>query len=677
MLIFALIMSVNHLAFAQFSFELPNRSSENLRTFSLDPITVKVTGKLALCSHSERGSVQLEVSGGKPPYSYIWNTRENTKVRTNLYAGTYTVDIIDSEGTKHVERIVIQPPFPLILNPIITKDATCGSSPDGYARISVKVGRGEPYKIKWSNGLEDVWETSNLEPGTYSVTVADMFNCDVTVSFEIKSDGAGLQVADQIESPTCTGLSDGKINLSVTGGVAPYSYEWNNGSDSKDLINIPAGDYQVQITDQKGCTFQKSFKVEAPIPMNISAEITEVSCSGTGEIVLNVTGGKAPYTYAWSTGAATISLSNLSEGNYAVLVTDAAGCFIEKQFELSNNTTLSLDLIEVVNASCAGSSDGKIQLVVNGAVGKYTVSWSDGVSADLIRTDLQAGTYEAIITEESGCRTTKSIQISEPSALTARIESMLDVDCSLGSIEGVAWVTIQGGNAPYSITWDTGEKDQREINFSKSGIIKVQITDAGGCSTETEARVDFPNQASQGGRLDFNYRKLEINSDEQVQVSEEVIFESVISNEFIAWEWEFGDGNSSNEKDPIHQFQKSGTFEVILKAFDAYGCSSQESKTVQVSNPAELVVIPNAFTPNGDGLNDVFIPKIKAVSTFTMDIFNTWGERIYSTVGIESKGWDGTYRGQVLPAGNYLYRITYSSTDGSQFEKTGGISLIR
>jgi gliding motility-associated-like protein len=177
--------------------------------------------------------------------------------------------------------------------------------------------------------------------------------------------------------------------------------------------------------------------------------------------------------------------------------------------------------------------------------------------------------------------------------------------------------------------------------------------------------------------LDFDFRKLEINSEQEVQVSEEIVFESVISNEFIAWEWAFGDGEISKDKDPIHKFEKSGKFEVILKAYDTYGCSSQESKTIQVSSPSELVVIPNAFTPNGDGLNDSFIPKIKAVSTFTMDIFNTWGERIYVTSDLESKGWGGTYQGQALPAGNYLYRITYSSSDGSLFEKTGGITLIR
>jgi gliding motility-associated-like protein len=677
-LILTLLISVNQNSFAQSSLEISSRLSENLRAFSSEPISVQVSGKLALCAHTDKGTILLDITGGKAPYTFRWNTLETTKDRTDLYSGTYTVAIIDSEGREHTERIVIQPPFPLILNQIITKDASCGSTPDGYAKISVKIGRGEPYTNTWSNGLKDVWETNDLAIGTYSVSVLDIFNCEVTVSFEIKSSNAGIQLADQVQSPSCSGQPDGRISLSVSGGIAPYSYKWNNGSSSKDLNNIPVGDYQVQITDQKGCSFQKSFKIEAPVAMTISSSLTEASCTGdaNGVITLTVAGGKTPYSYLWNSGATTKDISDLAVGNYSVKVTDTSGCSVEKQFKISSRSALEVNVIEATSASCEGKADGKIKLGIKGASGKYTLSWSDGTSGDLSRSNLKAGTYQVIVTDESGCGVTKSIQLSAPSALTARIESMLDVDCAAGSIEGIAWVSIQGGKEPFNIIWNTGDKNMREINFSKSGIINVTITDAGGCSVETEAKVDFPNQASQGGRIDFNYRKLEINSGVEVQVSEEIVFESVISNEFIAWEWEFGDGKISKDKDPIHLFEKAGTFQVILKAFNTYGCASQESKTIQVSNATELVVIPNAFTPNGDGLNDTFIPKVKAVSSFTMDIFNTWGERIYSSSGLEGEGWDGTHKGQVLPSGNYLYRITYSSIDGSFFERTGGITLI-
>ena len=146
---------------------------------SYEKIWVNVGGKLALCTGNEKGNIVLEVGGGKPPYSFRWNTNETTQNRANLNAGTYTVWITDSEGSIHREAIVIQPPFPLILNPLVKKDASCGSANNGYAKIGVKIGRNDyekdipPYKVTWSNGLKDVWEANNLAPGTYTVKVAD------------------------------------------------------------------------------------------------------------------------------------------------------------------------------------------------------------------------------------------------------------------------------------------------------------------------------------------------------------------------------------------------------------------------------------------------------------------------------------------------------------------------
>ncbi|MEP0711731.1 MAG: gliding motility-associated C-terminal domain-containing protein, partial [Algoriphagus sp.] len=229
----------------------------------------------------------------------------------------------------------------------------------------------------------------------------------------------------------------------------------------------------------------------------------------------------------------------------------------------------------------------------------------------------------------------------------------------------------------YRITWNSGQNDTREINYSTSGNLKVNVTDALGCITQAEVRVDFPTQINKAGRLDFEYRKLEISSEPAVQVDEEIIFESVISEEFIGWEWTFGDGNTSKDKDPIHTFIAPGTFEVTLTAYDIYGCSSIEKNTIQVNSPLEFITIPNAFTPNGDGLNDTFIPKLRAVSDFSMAIFNTWGEKMYFTSSLETSGWDGTHQGQESPPGNYLYQITYRSSEGVQVTKTGGVTLIR
>ena len=189
--------------------------------------------------------------------------------------------------------------------------------------------------------------------------------------------------------------------------------------------------------------------------------------------------------------------------------------------------------------------------------------------------------------------------------------------------------------------------------------------------------MDFPTQNLSGSRLDFQYRKLEITSESEVLAKEEILFESEISPEFLSWQWEFGDGKKSTDKDPIHVFEKPGTYEVTLTGYDLLGCSSVEKNIIQVNAPTQMVVIPNAFSPNGDGLNDTFLPKAKGVSSFSMEVFNTWGEKLFNTISLETKGWDGLYQGQMSPPGNYLYRITYTTPDGITHSHSGGITLIR
>lgn len=662
---------------SQFAFEIPQR--ENARILNYDGIQVSVSGKLALCSHSEKGSIILDVTGGTPPYTFLWNTRETTQNRTNLYAGSYTVEITDSKGLKHIESIVVQPPYPLILNPVEKTDASCGSSADGSAKISVKVGRGEPYRVTWSNGLKDVWEATNLKPGTYTVIVADKYNCDVSVSFQIESEEAGIEVTESISNASCAGKSDGNISLNVNGGVAPYIYKWNNGAQTKDLTNIPAGIYEVLIQDQGGCTLQASYRVEEPQSMQVNIQSENPSCSGdsNGWIDLNINGGTAPYTITWNTGANGKKLENIPVGTYLATITDASGCAVEKQVNLSAESALKLDLVEITPQSCGGDPDGTITLKLTGSKGKTSVLWSDGEKDILNRSNLTAGTYSVTITDESGCEIQGSYSISQAEAVNARIESALDVNCDQGSVTGHAWVSITGGKEPYTIQWSTGANNTREINYFNAGTVEVTVTDANGCMSKTSTVLDFPSEVNRSGRLDFQYRKLQITSQSEVFTDESILFESEIAPEIIAWEWNFGDGKSSSEKDPVHVYENPGTYEVKLTGYDIFGCSAFEVNQVQVTSADAQVVIPNAFTPNGDGLNDYFLPKAKNIESITLEIFNTWGEKLFFTNSQESKGWDGTYRGQLLPPGNYLYRITYIDRDSQLTEKTGGVTLIR
>ncbi|WP_245889618.1 gliding motility-associated C-terminal domain-containing protein [Cecembia rubra] len=569
-----------------------------------EQLSVKVSGKLALCHHLDRGHIILEVSGGVPPYSFLWNNQERTQNRHNLFAGTYTVFITDSQGRRHEERIVIQPPFPLIVEMAEIQAASCSGIADGSASVKIRFGRGEPYKILWSHGLENELDAKNLMPGTYSVKVIDMFNCDVTLSFEIKSNAASFEVKENIKQISCADNSKGEISLEITGGKAPYTFSWSNGMTTKDIAGLEAGKYDVMIKDQAGCTINRTFEIKSPSTVEVMVtRIQHNLCHGLadGEIDVEVKGGQPPLLFNWNNGSTTKNLKGLKAGTYTLKVKDASGCEINTQ-----------------------------------------------------------------------------VIVQEPQKLTAKLHSSVDMNCESGEATGFAWVQIQGGVAPYKIKWGTGETGRNEIEFKRPGEIQVEVIDNSGCSVVEKIRVDFPfDNNSIAARIDFNVRKLSFSSEPEVQVLEPLVFESEIGEDFIAWEWDFGDGSTTTDKDPVHVFKSPGEFDVILRGFDIYGCSSLQSRVIKVLESDEWVTIPNAFTPNGDGLNDVFRPVMKGVVNFEIDIFNHWGEHIFASSGLENSGWDGTNKGRLLPRGNYIYKVKYSTISGETVQKTGTVTLIR
>ncbi|MCR9016284.1 T9SS type B sorting domain-containing protein [Aquiflexum gelatinilyticum] len=564
-------------------------------------MSVTVSGQLALCSHADRGHILLDVSGGVPPYTFVWNNLQTVQNRYSLLSGTYTVWIKDNAGHEIKEKIVVQPPFPLIIEMAETKHVTCNNS-NGEAKINIKMGRGEPYKIEWSHGLTNTLHAEDLQSGTYFVKVSDQFNCHQTIYFEINSITEAIQLEEEIENISCSNEPLGAIKVTASGGKAPFQYLWSNGNTSDKITDLEAGEYALKVTDANGCTISKTYTVKASEPMTVIAEISEVllcADAETGKISLDIQGGIAPYTFLWNNGSKEKDLENLTTGEYIVKITDSIGCEITKIFTVSG-----------------------------------------------------------------------------PEKLSAKIETTVDVNCETNAAKGVAWVSIKGGKAPYQIKWLNLDKNTQEIEFLTERELSVEVTDANGCKITERIFVDYSNIAAKD-RLGFDVKKVKLNTEDEILVDDQLKFESKISEEFIAWEWSFGDGTFSLEKDPIHVFKMPGEFEVVLKAYDIYGCSSVQKEEVKVNEVSEYLMMPNAFTPNSDGLNDVFKPETKGISGYRMYIFNKWGEMIFSNGSKSNEGWNGTLNGQLLPSGNYVYKVSFQTPNGEMIEKAGTVSLIR
>jgi gliding motility-associated-like protein len=158
-------------------------------------------------------------------------------------------------------------------------------------------------------------------------------------------------------------------------------------------------------------------------------------------------------------------------------------------------------------------------------------------------------------------------------------------------------------------------------------------------------------------------------------LGDEVQFNDLSLGDIVSWEWDFGDGSTSHEQEPKHRYQQTGFYTVTLSVMDEFGCTSTHEIEVRVL-ASYRVLVPNAFTPNGDGLNDTFKPLYRGVEDIEYHIFNRWGDRLYSAYSMEDPGWDGTVRGKMSPNGNYVYRIFFTTKEGDRKSQSGVFLLI-
>uniref|UniRef100_UPI0025C30A39 SprB repeat-containing protein n=1 Tax=Cecembia sp. TaxID=1898110 RepID=UPI0025C30A39 len=405
-------------------------SDQSLKLFEKEEegLRVNVSGKLSLCHHFDRGQITLDVSGGLPPYTFIWSNGDTSSSRNDLYAGTYTVTVKDSQGVEHQERIVIQPPFPLIVEMDGIEPASCSGTPDGRAKINILFGRGEPYKIIWSHGLEDELEAVELLPGDYTVRVIDMYNCDATLSFEIKSNADSFEVKESISPISCMHGTLGSINLEVTGGTAPYTFIWSNGKSTKDIHDLQQGVYEVIIKDEVGCTITKSFEIESPASVEVKvARVQHNQCYGAedGEIDIEVEGGKAPYTFSWSNGAKTQNLRTLKGGTYTLKVKDALGCTIESNIVIEEPQAFSVRIETALDLDCdSGEAIGFAWVRIEGGTGPFTILWGNGEEGKQEIEFRDSGEITVEVLDNAGCKVREKVRVSFPfdNSITNKID---------------------------------------------------------------------------------------------------------------------------------------------------------------------------------------------------------------------------------------------------------------
>ncbi|QQS27663.1 MAG: gliding motility-associated C-terminal domain-containing protein [Sphingobacteriales bacterium] len=778
------------------------------------------------------GAVDLTVSGGLAPYTFSWNNGITDEDLTNLFAGAYDVTVTDANGCTSTITATVGDSLAPGLSVTVT-DATCANA-NGAIDLTVSGGLA-PYTYSWSNGSIDE-DLTNLLAGDYAVTVTDANGCTATLTATV-SDSLAPGLSVFVTDATCAN-ANGAIDLTVSGGLAPYIYSWSNGMTGEDLTNIPAGDYTVTVTDANGCTSTMTATVSDSLAPDLSVVVTDATCAGTnGVIDLTVSGGLAPYTYSWSNGMTGEDLTNIPAGDYEVTVTDANSCTSTITETIGDSLAPVLS-VEVTDATCAGAN-GAIDLTMSDGLAPYTFSWSNGMTGEDL-TNIPAGDYEVTVTDANACTSTITATVGDSLAPDLSV-AITDATCF--EANGAIDLTVSGGLAPYIFSWNNGSSNEDLTNIP-AGNYEVTVTDANDCTSTLTAIIGDTPAVSAGndgeisvcntdlavvelfdlldgaetggifeavspiitgsldpltgvfdpvghltGDYDFIYIvqgdlpcandtswiqltiklcacvppltpatlsativscKGEVNTTpfvpvsvpgvtynwydaptggnllatgttftaqtpgtyyaEAVSISDPTcispgrlaftllldqvgvsvpyvlttlpgepinitaIATSTLGTEFT-WQWSPAAGLSCTDcPNPWATVSENTTF--VVTVVDEYGCSATAMVMIEMID--RLVVIPNAFSPNNDGENDIFRIVGYNVSQVEYHVYDRWGNEMYSNTTSDLLiGWDGTHNGTDCELGVYVYYCIVTYYDGQQQLFDGNVTLIR
>jgi len=617
---------------------------------------------------SNDGSVSLNVSGGTSPYMYAWSNSQSTATISNLAPGTYNVTITDDNGCTLVTsrtvgtKLTIGPsggPGSPAGTTIIT-DVLCFGENTGAIDLAI-TGGVAPVSISWNFGSNQA-SVSGLAVGNYCVTLTDTNGDQANECYDITGPTSALDISASVAPQTIPGANDGSITLTVTGGDAPYSYNWNgpnvNNISTKDLSGLTEGNYTVNVTDTRGCVQTRSYFLEtAGDALTIdsgASQVATISCFGENDGAINaaVFGGATPYSFSWSGPdmfmANTANISGLAPGSYQLTVTDANNeTAVSVQFFVSEPSAPLNATANITNESSPGQNNGGIQLAVSGGTPGYNFNWSNNnFGADNF--GLTMGTYTVTITDARGCTFVESYVVStdaDPLVIDALGSTVNPVRC-FGDANGSISPVVNGGLPPYSYDWGP-QGTTRDISGLAAGQYTLTVTDQNGITDIQTFLVQSPNQLNivVGPVVPESAN----GNDGSIQVT--------VSGGTApyAYSWTSNTGFFSTSEDISNLVEGNYT----LTATDANGCQEQAIVTLgailSIQNKFEIdascfgectgeidIVVqggqapylynwtgPNTFTASTQDLNEL------CAGVYTVTITDAAGQQVFSTCRID------------------------------------------
>ncbi|MCC6727680.1 MAG: gliding motility-associated C-terminal domain-containing protein [Saprospiraceae bacterium] len=628
------------------------------------------------------GQAQASATGGAGNYTYLWSNGQTTNLATGLVGGNnYCVTITDGNNCQ-TDTCFLMPFYVNFVPSATGSSLDCNGDSDGTIEFSALGGQ-PPYQYDWQDATNSYSGTGlipidgqvislpGLPAGVYSIYISDP-NFDTTVVVTI-TEPAQLQASfSNVTNVSCFMECDGLLTLDITGGTEPYQADWSNGASSSTVENLCAGAYSVTITDVNGCSLETQQVVSQPFEFIATAtQVQDVSCFEGTEGKANVTANENPASILWSNGETTSNINDLAGGEYFVTVTNASGCVATASVVVdAPSEPVGVLIYELNGIACQGDNSGELQAVASGPGSSFTFNWSNGGSSPT-NIDLLAGTYTVTLANENGCTATANATLTEPTEMQA-IFSTNELTCLDPFNAGIITVdNMTGGNPPYIYSADG-------ISFSTSNVLAgypagaatFYVQDDGGCLRTFQANIPGPTELL-----------IDLGNDKEIQLGDSIKLQVTTNQTGLTYAWSPAEGLGCVDcAAPFAAPVKTTTYSVIVTTPE--GCTAMGDVIVNVKNRLH-VYFPNVFSPNGDGINDEFMPftgpAVQTIKTFR--VFDRQGNEVFAAQNMPQNqvgaGWNGDFRDKHMQPAVFVWVAEIEFLDGRVRVYKGDVTLVR
>lgn len=664
-----------------------------------DPITADIDAAPIdlLCYGAESASVWADnVAGGSSSYVYqlnyydpsgnniVFTTGEQSNNTFNgLGAGIYSITVSDGWNCgMETPRVTITEPTEVMASLVQVSAMTCNND----AEIMLSAAGGTAPYFYSTDGINFTamsggdTHTFNVGPGAYQYYVRDANGCDALISNQVTVDEVPelmLEIDDSAAIINCMGEASATIIAQATGGLGNYNYELFSDAALTNLVDGPqtngtfsgllAGDYYVRVTSEDCVEVSPVVTIVDPEPLVVEREeFTDITCSGMndGTITVEVSGGTGEILYAISPNLdqfdTTNTFTDLEPGIYDVIAQDVNGCFITFQFEINQPEPVVAEAINIMDEVCFESGDGSFEVQISGGTAPYETSLNSSADANFVQDqflfqDLTAGTHVVFVRDAQGCETNVIVEIEPGVNLAATVTPVYE--CTGNIPDNYLDIVFEDESIIGDVMYALDSTDPADMQLTADyrnmapGDHFITIAHANGCMTT----YDFTIEAYEPLVL-----TLENNNINQITAIAEGGVE----------DYTFYFNDVDNGSDNTFYINRTDTYTVTV--VDQNGCEA----TAEIFMEFIDVEFPNFFTPDGDGLNDIWIPdNIEGFPDVLIKVYDRYG-RVVEVMARNVQGWDGNYDGKPLPTGDYWYVVQLKGEQDDR-EFVGHFTLYR